>query len=304
MFNFFKKKRVENDFFLPYNLKIGAYIEFDPIIFSNLGLDSKILFSEYKNIVKEIGILETGGVKLVNIYLESDKKYKSYIHLIFSGEEIEKCILFKNYDNVFPSTEEEWFTWLGDDSNCGIIGDQNFTIEDTIDERIQDILSKIIKKEFPDFNDFDDAKVELKDNIFQTDLLHRIATHQGLAPTNIIEIIKKNLEGQNWITKVDQSLLNTKFYIDSSLAQDTLLSEYKNYYSTNRSIRFEEKIYSNKNEDSKISLNKNYGLYSRKIYEEFFKYEFINLSSITNNEGAYISIDIGIELPAIILGKI
>ena len=86
---------------------------------------------------------------------------------MFSGKEVESCILFKNYDNIFPASEADWFTWLGDVSEVGLIGDQTFVIEDTPEERLQDILFKVIRKEVPSFNSFEDAEVSLQEKIFK-----------------------------------------------------------------------------------------------------------------------------------------
>lgn len=304
MFNFFKKVKKQNDDFLPYNFKIGSYIEFDPILFSNLGLDSKFLFFSYKNIVKKIGIFEANGTKLVNVYLDSETGEKSYIQLMFSKKEVESCILFKNYDNIFPASEEDWLTWLGDDSEVGLIGDQHFVIEDTPEERLQDIVFKAMQKKIPSFKNFENIKVDLQENIFMTDLLHSAASREGLDYLEILKFIQDNFRGEKWIDKVEGCVHSTNFYINLCEAEAHMTSEYDSYYEVSSGIEFKETIYSNKDGEPEKIVEKIHALYSRKIFEEFFEFEFISLNSIKNGDGAYISIDIGIELPKSILGKL
>lgn len=304
MFNFFKKERKQNDDFLPHNLKIGSYLEFDPILFSNLGLDSKFIFSGYRNIVEEIGIFEANGAKLVNVYLNSETGEKAYIQLMFSGKEVESCILFKNYDNIFPASEADWFTWLGDVSEVGLIGDQTFVIEDTPEERLQDILFKVIRKEVPSFNSFEDAEVSLQEKIFATDLLHRVAAGQGIDYLEVLKIVQEGFQGEKWIDKVEEGLNNTEFYLDLCEAEDHMISEYENYYEVGNGMKFEETVYQSKDGDPEKVLKKIHALYSRRVSEEFFEFEFISLNSIKGHDSAYISIDIGIELPRFVLGKL
>lgn len=304
MFNFFKKEKKQNDDFLPYNFKIGSYIEFDPILFSNLGLDSKFLFSGYRNIVKKIGVFEANGTKLANVYLDSETGEKSYIQLMFSGKEVESCILFKNYDNIFPASEEDWLTWLGDDSEVGLIGDQHFVIEDTPEERLQDIVFKVMQKKIPSFNNFEDAKIDLRENIFATDLLHCAADSEGIDYLEILKIVQDNFKGEKWIDKVEGDVHSTKFYINLCETEAHITSEYENYYEVSSGIEFKEAIYSSKDGDSEKIVEKIHALYSRKVSEEFFEFEFISLNSIKNDDGAYVSIDIGIELPKSVLGKL
>ena len=74
MFNFLKKGKKQNDDFLPYNLKLGSYVEFDPILFSNLGLDSKFLFSGYKNIVVKVDANTSASDEQFSELLEYVKK--------------------------------------------------------------------------------------------------------------------------------------------------------------------------------------------------------------------------------------
>lgn len=237
-------------------------------------MDSKFLFFGYRNIVKKIGVFESNGTKLANVYLDSETGEKSYIQLMFSGKEVESCILFKNYDNIFPASEEDWFTWLGDDSEVGLIGD-------TPEERLQDIVFKAMQRKVPSFNNFGDAKIDLRENIFTTDLLHCAADREGIDYLEILKIVQDNFKGEKWIDKVEGGAHSTKFYINLCETEAHMTSEYENYYEVSSGIEFKETIYSSKDGDPEKIVEKIHALYSRKVSEEFFEFEFISLNSMS-----------------------
>lgn len=294
------------DGFLPNNLQIDSLIQFDELEFSNIGLNSKFIFEDFNNTVQAVGIYEVNEKKHVNIYLESQREIVSYLTIVYDEKDkgIESCRLFKLYDEVFPQSEEEWLYWIGNENVQGIMNEETFIIEDEPMERVGELLFKLTRKLYPEFKGFMDCSFEDYDSCLSTDLFSKIADELEIGYDEVIAEFDKYLSECDWIVEIikndeDEKIIEIYFI----LTESDLDIEYSNYYQLDDATDYDEKIYSDKNDENPVIVNKKSMIFHRKIDDEQFNEEYININVIEDGQGTHIALDIGIPIPvsAIIL---
>lgn len=309
----FKKKRAavtehENiDDFLPQNLHIGSFIEFDEMEFSNIGLNSKFIFEGFDNIVQAVGIYELAGIKHVNVYLESQNGIESYLTVIYdkNGKDIESCRLFKLYDEVFPQSNDEWLYWIGNENIQGIINDETFIIEDEPIEKIGELLYKLTKKLYPNFKGFFDCDFDDNDSCMSTNVFSNIAEELEIDYDEVIAKYDTELSQLDWIVEVIKNDMSDDIVeIYFILTEGDLDIEYNNYYEINDATDYDERIYTNSIGENSTVVSKKSMIFYREIKDEFFNEEYINVNVIEDGQGTHIALDIGIPISIKNLGKI
>ncbi len=305
LLSFLKGNKENVEEYLPYNLKIGSSLEFDPILFSKLSSESRFSYRNTISVVKKIGIYDVDDTKYANIYLESVGNLKSYVQVGLKEDDIVECRLFLQYDEVFPEKKEEWKMWVGNHSAEGIIGKDTFVIEEDSLEKIKEILINISKTSYPDFKKFGKLNFSITECTFKTNIMKSISNSTGLSHIEVLENFEKKLQNEKWLEEIKIEGDSELLILNEDFLGDLISTVYRNELDLTKFLDISEKIYSNNSFFKPDSvLKKRYSVYSRKIRDEFYKKEFLELSFIKNEKTPHISIDIGIDIPVSQLNKI
>lgn len=108
----------------PLGLRIGAAVTLKALDFKILGEQLKTVFPGETLIVKKYGMATMDGkVKLHFFYTDTD----AVIRVTTENDEVKEINLFHLLDSVYPSDEDDWDMWIGEE---GLIGDPLFTLVD------------------------------------------------------------------------------------------------------------------------------------------------------------------------------
>lgn len=297
MFKAFKKgeKRIDN--FLPENLKLGSYLKFDGLEFSNIGTKSKFIFEAEGIFIEKMGTATLSGKKLVNLYLGGVEEQEAYLQLRFDKEDIEDIKLFVNYDYIYPENEEEWVYWLGKDKFQGIIGDETFIIDDEACEKIGRILFKVASSYYKEIHNLEDVDFFEEDSYIRSNIIEKIANLNKKTYEEVKKHFEEKLEDEEWLLDIQKDGEMTDFYY--TFTDEDLQTEYFNLYEKGRDFKYKEKRYSyneEKKDFEKKVYEKRSAIYSRDIEDEFFDEEFILVNYLTKKDKRTIALDLGISL--------
>lgn len=126
----FKKEVPRNDVDLPLGLRHGALVRIDPSLAILTRDQSQVKLPSEELYVQGHSKMDIAGVDGFRFYLQQKDKPasetdKTSIIQYFSSGSTSDLIYFQLLDEIYPSDDEEWEEWLGDD---GHIGSQFFTI--------------------------------------------------------------------------------------------------------------------------------------------------------------------------------
>ncbi len=297
MFKVFKKGEKRIDDFLPENLKLGSYLKFDGLEFSNMGTKSKFIFEAEGIYIEKMGSATLEGKKLINLYLGGIEDQEAYLQLKYDKDEIEDIKLFVNYDYIYPESDQEWIYWLGKDKLQGIIGDETFIIDDEAVEKIGRILFKVASSYYKEIHNLEDVDFFEEDSYIRTNIIEKIAELNNKSYEEVKTHFKEKLEDEEWLLDIQQYEEMTDFYY--TFTEEDLQTEYFNLYEKGKNFRYKEKRYSynqDKNDFEKKVYEKRSAIYSRDIEDEFFDEEFILVNYLTKKDKRIIALDLGISL--------
>ncbi len=297
MFKVFKKGEKRIDDFLPENLKLGLYLKFSGLEFSNMGTKSKFIFEREGIYIEKMGTANLEGKKLVNLYLGGVEEQEAYIQLRYNKEEIEHIKLFVNYDYIYPESNEEWIYWLGKDKLQGIIGDETFIIDDEAGEKIERILFKVASSFYKEIHNLKDVDFFEEDSYIRTNIIEKIAILSKKTYEQVKKHFEEKLEDEEWLLDIQQYEHMTDFYY--TFTEEDLQTEYFNLYEKGKSFKYKEKRYSyneEKKDFEKKVYEKRSAIYSRDIEDEFFDEEFMLVNYLTKKDKRTIALDLGISL--------
>ena len=305
LLSFLKGNKENVEEYLPYNLKIGSSLEFDPILFSKLGSDSKFAYKNTVNVVKKIGIYDVNNTKYANIYLESVGNKKSYVQIGLKNSDIIECRLFLQYEEISQKEKSEWKKLIGNHSEQGVLGKDSYVIAEQPLEKIKELLIAITKGSYPDFRKFGKFDFALSENIFKTNIMKVISNSTGISYDEVIKNFTDRLQDEKWLSEISIDEGEEIFILNEDLMNYLTQTVYKNELPSMKFLDIDEKIYGNNSFfKPDYTLKKRFSIYSRKIRGEFYKKEFLELSFIKNEKTALLSIDIGIDIPTSQLNKI
>lgn len=123
-----EKERIDTD--VPLNIRIGCGVNFDETNFVLAGDNSYVDSPGKSNTVVAISKSDILGFKVFRAYLTCDEE-ESVLQMIIDPEtgDVAEATLYRTLDEIFPSNEDEWEEWIGEE---GHIGSQAFFTPDDI----------------------------------------------------------------------------------------------------------------------------------------------------------------------------
>lgn len=298
MLNMFKKEDKNPHSFLPKNLHIGAKLNFNGLEFYGDGIKSKFIFEKEGSEVEKIGIIHVKNTMFVILYLKSLEEQDAFIKIRYEGKEMKTASLYVNYDYVYPEDRMEWDYWLGRGELKGIIGSNNFIVDEEPLEKIGRILLKIGKNLYDGYISIDFFDFIEENAYIATNIMEKIAEREGRGYQEIKEYFEGKLEDEDWFLDIQKEGKLTAFYYNFS--ENELQTEYYNVYGDEgKKFSYKEKIYYKDEAKEKLvykNCEKTGALYSRAVDDEFYEEEFMYVVYEKSEEKERISINLGIPL--------
>ncbi|TDT71591.1 hypothetical protein EV215_0969 [Hypnocyclicus thermotrophus] len=268
---------------------IDKNIHFENLNFLNNDLNSRFIFDSNTSTIDDISFIEINNYKIINLYFKIIDSSNSYLQFIFENDIFNNCYLFTTINTIYPSEKKEWIYWLGNEHITGIINDDIFILEDTPLEKTVTTLYKIVKKIFPNFNNFTNVNFNNSDSNVSTNLLHLISSELGISIKEVFSKFNTAISSIDWIIDLLLNESEAEFYI--ILSEGDLESEYK------KLSYFEKLKYIEKSKNKENSnIKKESMIFYRDVENEFYSKEYIKLTINHEKFSPNISIDIGIPL--------
>lgn len=298
MLNVFKKEDKLSYNFLPDYLHIGANLNFNGLEFYGEGIKSKFIFEKEGIKIEKIGIIHIKDLVFAILYLKGAEDQDAFIKISYEDNKMSKAKLFENYDCVYPESKEEWLYWIGNNKIKGIIGADNFIVDEEPLETIGRILLKIGKNIYNDFISIDDFEFYEENAYISTNIIEKIAERENKSYEEIRTYFEERLEEEDWFLDIQKEGNLTAFYYN--FADNELQTEYYNVYGDEgKKFNYKEKIYYYDEEKGKINYEvyeKIGALYARAIDDEFYEEEYMFVTYEKGKHKERISIDLGIPL--------
>ena len=298
MLNVFKKEDKNPHSFLPKHLHIGAKLNFNGLEFYGKGIKSKFIFEKEGSEVEKIGVIHVKNTMFVILYLKSLEEQDAFIKIRYEDREMKAASLYVNYDYVYPEDRMEWDYWLGRGNLKGIIGSDNFIVDEEPLEKIGRILLKIGKNLYDAYISIDDFEFIEENAYIATNIMEKIAEREGRSYNEVKGYFENRLEDEDWFLDIQKEGELTAFYYNFSEAE--LQTEYYNIYGDEgKKFSYKERIYYQNEAKAKLvheSCEKTAALYSRAVDDEFYEEEYMFVAHEKSEGKERISINLGIPI--------